>query len=173
MHFSVLANAAFASSALSVPSLASAIAPGQEGACLTRAEAKDIVDIYVQLIANYTDDVCAKYCASDFVDRSGSINTFIFTPLAEPTFATKEVFMSAQKATPPFPVVVDSIDAIDCEAVALRWHATFGAANLPGKGITIIGTTKRERYAQIKSLDVELNSLIWLLNVGGNYTWEG
>ncbi|EGZ77276.1 hypothetical protein NEUTE2DRAFT_146842 [Neurospora tetrasperma FGSC 2509] len=153
MHFSVLANAAFASSAL--------------------AEAKDIVGIYVQLIANYTDDVCAKYCASDFVDRSDSMNTFIFMPLGEPTFATKEIFMSAQNANPPFPVVGDSIDAIDCEAVALRWHATFGAANLPSKAITIIGTTKREGYAQIKSLDVEFNSLIWLLNMGGNYTWEG
>ncbi|EAA29670.2 hypothetical protein GE21DRAFT_1438 [Neurospora crassa] len=160
MHFSVLVNAAFASSALSMPSLASAIAPRQESACLTRAEAKDIVDIYVQLIANYTDDVCAKYCASNFVDRSDSINTFIFTPLREPTFATKEIFMSAQNANPPFPVVLDSIDAIDCEAVALHWHTTFGAANLPSKGITIIGTTKREGYAQINSLDVEFNSLI-------------
>ncbi|CCC11648.1 hypothetical protein SMACR_04630 [Sordaria macrospora] len=173
MRFSILANAAFASSALAIPSLASAIAPRQESACLTRAEAKDIVDIYVQLIANYTDEVCAKYCASDFVDRSDSINTFIFTPLGEPTFATKEIFMAAQNANPPFPVVVDSIDAVDCEAVALRWHATFGAANLPSKGITIIGTTKREGYAQIKSLDLEFNSLIWLLNMGGNYTWEG
>ncbi|KAK3355089.1 hypothetical protein B0H65DRAFT_505055 [Neurospora tetraspora] len=157
MRFSVLANAAFASSALAIPSsLNSAIAPRQEGACLTRAEAKEIVDIYVQLIANYTDEVCAKYCASDFVDRSDSINTFIFTPLGQPTFATKEIFMAAQNANPPFPVVVDSIDAVDCEA-----------------GITIIGTTKREGYAQIKSLDVEFNSLIWLLNMGGNYTWEG
>lgn len=122
MRFSVLANAAFASSALAIPSsLNSAIAPRQEGACLTRAEAKEIVDIYVQLIANYTDEVCAKYCASDFVDRSDSINTFIFTPLGQPTFATKEIFMAAQNANPPFPVVVDSIDAVDCEAVALRW----------------------------------------------------
>lgn len=120
MRFSILANAAFASSALSVPSPASAIAPRQEGACLTRAEAKDIVGIYVQLIANYTDDVCAKYCASDFVDRSDNMNTFIFMPLGEPTFATKEIFMSAQNANPPFPVVGDSIDAIDCETIALH-----------------------------------------------------
>ncbi|KAK3496972.1 uncharacterized protein B0T23DRAFT_402180 [Neurospora hispaniola] len=161
MHFPVLANAAFASSALPVPSLASAIALRQESACLIRAEAKDIVDIYGQLIANYTDDVCAN------------INTFIFTPLGEPTVATKEIFMSVRNANPPFPVVGRSIDAIDYETVALRWHATFGAANLPSKGITIIGTTKREGYAQTKSLDVEFNSLIWLLNMGGNYTWEG
>ncbi|KAK3398076.1 hypothetical protein B0T20DRAFT_240464 [Sordaria brevicollis] len=168
MRFSVLANVAFASSAL-----AAAVATRQEGACLTREEAKQMVDVYVQLIANYTDEVCAKYCASDFVDRSDSINTFIFTPLGEPTFATKEIFMAAQNANPPFPVVVDSVDAVDCEAIALRWHATFGAANLPSKGITIIGTTKREGYAQIKSLDVEFNSLIWLLNMGGSYVWEG
>ena len=156
-------------------SLSSLFAPRQAEApaCMTRAEATEIVDIYVQLIANYTDEVCAKYCAEDFVDRSDSINTFIFRPLGEPTFATKKIFMEAQISNPPFPVEVDSIDAVDCEAIALRWHAQFGAANLPSKGITIIGTTKREGWWQIKSLDLEFNSLIWLLNMGGSYVWEG
>ncbi|KAK3498488.1 hypothetical protein B0T13DRAFT_511646 [Neurospora crassa] len=157
MHFSVLANAAFASSALSVPSLASAIAPRQKGACLTRAEAKDIVDIYVQLIANYTDGHQHLYLhasrGTDLCNRGD--------------------LMSAQNANPPFPVVVDSIDAIDCEAVALHWHTTFGAANLPSKGIKVTGTAKREGYEQINSLDVEFDGLIWLLNMSGNYIWEG
>ncbi|GAB1310158.1 hypothetical protein MFIFM68171_00368 [Madurella fahalii] len=172
MRLSTLAVTAFASSALAFPSIGSLFSR-QEAACMTRDEAKEIVDIYVRLISNYKEEDCVKYCAEDFVDRSDSINTFIFRPLGEPTFASKEIFMEAQLSNPPFPVAVDSIDAVDCEAIALRWHATFGAANLPSRGITIIGTTKREGWWQIKSLDLEFNSLIWLLNMGGNYTWEG
>ncbi len=177
MRLSTLAVAAFASAALAAPSAPSAVEPRADAdpapTCMTRAEAADIVDIYKRLIANYKAEDCDKYCASDFVDRSDSINTFIFKPLGEPTFATKQIFMEAQESNPPFPVVVDSIDAVDCEAVALRWHATFGAANKPSRGLTIIGTTKREGWWQIKSLDVEFNSLVWLLNMGGTYDWEG
>jgi hypothetical protein len=169
MRLSTLAATALAGSALAKPCVGSR----NDTVCMTRAEAKDIVDIYARLIANYKAEDCEKYCASDFVDRSDSINTFIFKPLGEPTFATKEIFMEAQESNPPFPVVIDSIDAVDCEAVALRWHATFGAANKPSRGLTILGTTKREGWWQIKSIDVEFNSLIWLLNMGGNYTWEG
>ena len=175
MRLSTLAVTAFASAALAAPSAVEprADADPAPAACMTRAEAADIVDIYKRLIANYKAEDCDKYCASDFVDRSDSINTFIFKPLGEPTFATKAIFMEAQESNPPFPVVIDSIDAVDCEAVALRWHATFGAANKPSRGLTIIGTTKREGWWQIKSLDVEFNSLIWLLNMGGTYDWEG
>ncbi len=169
MRFFTLAVTAFAGAALAAP----CVQPRNATVCMTRDEAKSIVDIYARLISNYKAEDCEKYCASDFVDRSDSINTFIFKPLGEPTFATKEIFMTAQESNPPFPVVIDSIDAVDCEAVALRWHATFGAANKPSRGLTIIGTTKREGWWQIKSLDVEFNSLIWLLNMGGTYDWEG
>jgi len=57
--------------------------------------------------------------------------------------------------------------------VAFRWHATFGAANQPSRGIAIIGTRKVANGGwQIKSLDVEFNSLVWLLNVGGSYALD-
>jgi len=172
MRFSALAVTAFAGSAVAFPSLRSLFSRDDK-VCLTRDEATQIVDIYKNLIANYKPEDCEKYCAEDFVDRSDSINTFIFKPLGEPTFGTKAIFMDAQLSNPPFPVEIDSIDAVDCESIGLRWHATFGAANEPSRGITIIGATKTAGWWQIKSLDVEFNSLIWLLNMGGNYTWEG
>jgi hypothetical protein len=87
--------------------------------------------------------------------------------------ATNADAAEQQLSNPPFPVEIDSIDAVDCEAIGLRWHATFGAANKPSRDITLIDTTKAAGWWQIKSLDVEFNSLIWLLNMGGNYTWEG
>ena len=171
MRFS-LAVAAFAGSAVAMPSL-SLPSIFKRADCMSAADAKEMVDVYVRLIANYKDEDCEKYCADSFVDRSDSINTFIFRPLGEPTFATKKIFMEAQGTNPPFPVVIDNVDAVACNSIGLRWHATFGAANLPSRGITLIGTTKEKGHWQISSLDVEFNSLIWLLNMGGNYTWEG
>ena len=169
MRFIILA---LSSSVMAWPSLF-----GRQGStgttCLTRPEAQEMVDAYQQLIANYTPEVCTKYCAEDFADYSDSINTFIFEPLGGPTFATKEIFMDAQLSNPPFPLVVDGIDAVDCDVIALRWHATFGEANQPSRGLTILRTTKATGAWQISRIDVEFNSLTWLLDMGGNYTWTG
>ncbi|KAJ9133993.1 hypothetical protein NKR23_g10428 [Pleurostoma richardsiae] len=141
--------------------------------CLTRDEAQSIVDVYQRLIANYTSDDCDKYCADEFVDVSDSINTFLNQPLGGPTFATKEIFMEAQTYNPPFPLVVESVDAVDCDVIALQWHAAFGEANKTSKGITILHNTKEKGYWQIKDIYVEFNSLTWLLDMGGSYVWEG
>jgi len=168
-----LTVAAFAGSALAMPSFSLPSFLSRRADCMSATDAKEMVDVYVRLIANYQDADCEKYCADNFIDRSDSINTFIFKPLGGPTFATKKIFMEAQGTNPPFPVVVDSVDAVACSSIGLRWHATFGAANLPSRGITLLGTTKEKGYWQISSIDVEFNSLIWLLNMGGNYTWEG
>ena len=142
-------------------------------ACMNATDAKEMVDVYARMISNYKPEDCEKYCADSFVDNSDSINTFLNQPLGGPTFATKKIFMEAQLVNPPFPLVVDSVDAVACDTIGLRWHATFGEANKPSKGITILHTTKEKGWWQIKQLDVEFNSLMWLLNMGGNYTWEG
>lgn len=152
-----------------------------------------MVDAYRRLIAEYTTEDGEKYCSSDFVDRSDSINVFLGKELGEATFPTKEIFMEKvcghvspplnrhnmtdmavqQLNAPGFPLEVDHIDMVGCDAIALRWHATFGAANLPSRGISILNLTNREGWWQIKSMDVEFNNMIWLLNMGGSYIWEG
>ncbi|CAK7214295.1 hypothetical protein SCUCBS95973_002093 [Sporothrix curviconia] len=169
MRFALLAAAAaFVGSALASP-----FATNGTKACMSADNAKQIVGVYQQLIANYTDPVCEKYCADSFVDNSDSINSFLLQPLGGPTFATKKIFMDAQALNPPFPLVVDSIDAVDCDVIALRWHATFGDAMKPSKGITILKNTFEKGWWQISEIDVEFNSLTWLLDMGGNYTWTG
>jgi len=166
-----------AAAALAAPAVASPVVEARQATpakqCMSEADAKEMVDVYARLIKNYQPADCEKYCADSFVDNSDSINTFLNQPLGGPTFATKKIFMEAQLVNPPFPLVVDSVDAVACEAIGLRWHATFGEANKPSKGITILHTTKEKGWWQIKQLDVEFNSLMWLLNMGGNYTWEG
>jgi hypothetical protein len=191
MRLSALTITALAGSAVAFPTFGS-LFKRQEQACMTEAEATEIVDIYRRLIAEYTPEIGEKYCSSDFVDRSDSINVFLGKELGEATFPTKEIFMEKvcddvralnrpnmtdiavqQLNAPGFPLEVDGVDLIGCDAIALRWHATFGAANLPSRGISILGMTNREGWWQIKSMDVEFNNMIWLLNMGGSYTWEG
>lgn len=139
---------------------------------MTRAEAMEMVEVYRKLIAEYTPELGDKYASKDFIDVSDSINTFIHQPLGGPTFPTKEVFLEVQEVNPKFPVEIISVNAIDCDVIALIWKASFGEANLPSRGITIVTTTKEAGYWQIKRIDVEFNALTWLLNMGGSYTWE-
>lgn len=171
MLFSALLTAAsLASSALALPSVTER---QTATACLTKPEGTALVGIYQQLIANYTDALAAQYCSEDFADYSDSINTFLNQPLGGPTFATKQIFMDAQALNPPFPLIVDSIDAVDCTIITLRWHATFGEAMKPSKGITVLELTKATGVWQIKLIDTEFNALTWLLDMGGSYNWEG
>ncbi len=167
----------FLAGALVAPVLATPIVEGRQATpstpCMTASDAKELVDAYARLISNYTAADCTKYCADNFKDVSDSINSFLNQPLGQPTFGTKKIFMDAQAVNPPFPLVVDSIDAVGCTAIGLRWHATFGEAMKPSKGITIIQTTKEKGWWQMTELDVEFNSLMWLLDMGGNYTWDG
>lgn len=161
--------------ALAAATLASPTHPTRQTAttCLTKPEATHLVSVYAKLINNYTDADCTQYCAESFVDISDSINTFLNQPLGGPTFATKAIFMAAQNLNPPFPLVVDSIDAVDCQMIALRWHATFGEAGKPSKGITVLELTRVSGSWQIGVIDTEFNALAWLLDMGGSYLWEG
>ena len=109
MRLSTLTVTAFASLALALPSSVGSVSPREDKACMTREEATEIVEIYKRLIANYTPEDAEKYCASDFVDRSDSINTFIHRPLGEATFATKEIFMEAVRHALSGPFSVDDL----------------------------------------------------------------
>lgn len=46
-------------------------------------------------------------------------------------------------------------------------------AQKPVRGLTILGATKQAGYWQIKSMDVEFNSIAYLLDIGGSYKLPG
>lgn len=92
MRLSALTMTALAGSAIAFPTFGS-LFKRQEKECLTADEATEVVDAYRRLIAEYTTEDGEKYCASDFVDRSDSINVFLGKELGSDTFATKEIFM--------------------------------------------------------------------------------
>lgn len=60
-----------------------------------------------------------------------------------------------------------------CDEIALIWKATFGETKKQVRGVTILGATKDKGYWQIKTIDVEFNSIAYLLDIGGSYTLPG
>jgi hypothetical protein len=140
--------------------------------CMTTKEMEEMVEIYRQIIAEYTPELGEKYIAEDFVDISDTINTFIHLPLGGPTFPNKTDFLEVQSWNQHFPVEILSVDAHQCNTVALQWKASFGEANLPSKGLTIMKTVWEGGMWKISEIVVEFNALTWLLNMGGSYIWE-
>ncbi|KAK4442370.1 hypothetical protein QBC34DRAFT_363918 [Podospora aff. communis PSN243] len=147
-------------------------APLDDAKCMTREEADFLIDVYAKVIEQFDRDLLKKYLSDDFFDTSDSINTFIHKPLGGPTFATKAIFIEKQEVGAHFPIEILSVDAVTCDTVALQWKSTFGAANLPSKGITIMKMGFEDAIWKIRSIEVEFNALTWLLNMGGSYTWE-
>jgi hypothetical protein len=174
MRFITVASvAALGSSSLVASFPLSSLFARQTPNCMTAEETKFMVEIYRQQIAEYTDELGEKYISKDFVDISDSINTFIHLPLGGPTFPDKKTFLEIQSWNEHFPVEILSVDAVQCNTVALQWKAAFGAAKLPSKGITILKTVWEDKMWKILSIEVEFNALTWLLNMGGSYSWEG
>jgi hypothetical protein len=173
LALTIFSAALLGRSALAMPLFLPSIFSRQAPKCMTPEEAEFMIDIYRQQIAEYTDELGETYISKDFVDISDSINTFIHLPLGGPTFPDKATFLEVQSWNMHFPVEILSVDAIVCNTVALQWKASFGEANLPSKGITILKTVWEDKMWKILSIEVEFNALTWLLNMGGSYTWEG
>lgn len=134
--------------------------------CLSSADAHFLVKAYTRLISAYTDKEADKYLSDSFVEYSDSIGILNGVPLGQPIFPTKAHFKAAGAAQPPFPLVVESVVAKDCKAIVLTFTATFGAG-LPIRGVAAL-TTTYERHWKISRIDVELNSIAYLINIGGS-----
>lgn len=68
-----------------------------------------------------------------------------------------------------------TFSTFNCNYITVIWHATFGAAQKAVRGIAVAGAVynKQKKMWQIKSVDVEWNSLAYLLDIGGSYTLPG
>lgn len=142
------------------------------GKCMTRKEGEAAVEIYRKLIAEWKPEL-AKHVSESFIEYSDSINTFIHRPLGSATFPNKAAFVASQNVVPHFPVNILHIDSKTCNTVSFQWKAAFGQANLPAKGLTALQMVWEDNEWKVGRIDVEFNSAIWLLNMGGSYTWEG
>ncbi|KAK3899273.1 hypothetical protein C8A05DRAFT_18268 [Staphylotrichum tortipilum] len=141
--------------------------------CLRPEDVNTLVDAYTRMLSKWNDED-AKYLADNFIDRSDSINILAGIPLGSPTFPTKEAFIDHEHTQPDnLPLVVTHKSPFSCDEIALIWQATFGVAQKQVRGVTILGATKDKGYWQIKSIDVEFNSLAYLLDIGGSFKMPG
>ncbi|KAK3942892.1 hypothetical protein QBC46DRAFT_379035 [Diplogelasinospora grovesii] len=147
------------------------------GSCLSPSDAAAIVNAYKGMI-NHWDNSYIPWIAEDFTDQSDSINEFIPQALGATTFRSKQAFIQHEQTQPDnLPLVVQSFGPLGCTQIALIWTATFSytsAAPQPVRGITILGTSKTGSGSipwQIRRIDVEYNSMAFLKNIGGSYTF--
>ncbi|KAK3682985.1 hypothetical protein B0T22DRAFT_386824 [Podospora appendiculata] len=140
--------------------------------CLCQSDVNVLIAAYTRILTKW-DPADAKYLSDDFVDTSDSINILAGIPLGSPTFPSKAAFISHETTQPDnLPIQVTFKGPFNCNYISLIWTATFGAGK-PVRGITIIGATKTAGYWQIKSIDVEFNSLAYLLDIGGSFKFPG
>lgn len=151
-----------------VPALA---APICSSGCLSQSDAASLADIYAKLVGAFDKATGDKYLADNFTEYSDSINQLAGIPLGSVTFPTKAAFEAAQLANPAVPIKIDVIEAVQCNKIALSWHApAWGAKQRPVKGISVVSGTKAAGYWQIDEIKVEFNALAWLEDMGGSYT---
>lgn len=128
-----------------------------------------LVNDYAQLIGNYTSALGERFLAdTDFADTSDSISALASIPLGSTTFGSKAAFMANQETQAKIPLVVTSINAVTCDTVVLRWTQTFGVADLPAAGISILGFVCESDAWKLKTVYTEFNSLIYFQDIGGS-----
>ncbi|AEO64708.1 89baec30-7980-4b84-924c-cc1fdbf36485 [Thermothielavioides terrestris] len=146
--------------------------------CLCQDDVDTLVDAYVRILSKWNETADAKYLADDFADYSDSINILAGLPLGGPTFPTKQAFIDHENTQPDnLPLKVTHKSPYDCNQIAVVWTATFGVAQKPVRGVSILGAARDSKKKgapwQIKRIDVEFNSLAYLLDIGGSYTLPG
>lgn len=128
-----------------------------------------LVDKYSQVVGNYSDALASSFLAEGFTDVSDSINALAGLPLGNVTFPSKQAFMASQESQPKIPLVVTGTHAVTHDTVVIRYTQTFGAANLPVAGISILEFVCGEGGQwKLKTIWTEFNSLVYFQDIGGS-----
>lgn len=129
-----------------------------------------LVDAYAQLIGNYSDALADAFLADNFSDTSASINYLAGLDLTAVTFPSKAAFKASQATQPKIPLVVSTINAVTKDTVVIRWTQTFGAANEPVAGISILTFVCQGGQWKLTKLYAEFNSAVYVEDIGGSCT---
>lgn len=162
--------------ALLIPAaLGTSIPSGNDKHCapleINPAVVDTLANDYAQLIGNYTPALGQSFLSdTGFTDTSDSINVLAKITLGSTTFDSKAAFMASQATQPKVPLVVKSINAVTCDTVVLRWTQTFGQADLPIAGISILVFVCEVGEWKLKTLYTEFNSLVYIEDAGGSCT---
>lgn len=135
------------------------------------ATVNTLVNDYAQLIGNYTPALGERFLSNtSFTDTSGSINALANLTLQSTTFPSKAAFLANQATQPKVPLVVKSVNAVTCDTIVLRWTQSFGEANLPIAGISILGFVCEGGEWTLQTIYTEFNTLVYIEDAGGSCT---
>jgi hypothetical protein len=113
--------------------------------------------------------LASSFLAEGFTDVSDSINALAGLPLGNVTFSSKQAFMASQESQPKIPLVVTGTHAVTHDTVVIRYTQTFGAANLPVAGISILEFVCGEGGQwKLETIWTEFNSLVYFKDIGGS-----
>ncbi|ROV93834.1 hypothetical protein VMCG_08772 [Cytospora schulzeri] len=127
-----------------------------------------LVNNYAEVVGNYSDALASSFLAEGFTDVSSSINAIAGLPLENATFPSKQAFMASQETQPKIPLVVTGTYAVTQDTVVIRYTQTFGAANLPVAGISILEFVCEDGQWKLKTIWTEFNSLVYFGDIGGS-----
>lgn len=128
-----------------------------------------LVNDYAQLIGNYTPALGQSFLSdTGFTDTSDSINALANLTLGSTTFPSKAAFLANQATQPKIPLVVKTVNAVTCDTIVIRWTQTFGQANLPVAGISILGFVCEGGEWKLQTIYTEFNTLIYIEDAGGS-----
>lgn len=127
-----------------------------------------LVDNYAQVVGNYSDALADSFLAADFTDVSDSINVLAGLPLGSTTFPSKQAFMASQETEPKIPLVVTGTYAVTHNTVGVRYTQTFGVADLPVAGISILEFVCEDGQWKLKTIFTEFNSLVYSKDIGAS-----
>ncbi|KAJ2905838.1 uncharacterized protein MKZ38_004086 [Zalerion maritima] len=139
--------------------------------CMPKGQVEKVVSNYQTLvgdIASLSEDDVAKILHPDFEDWSNSISAFFPKPYDVPTFDYSN-FETSQRNARQMPIVVEDIVAFDCDTIVIIFNAMFPT---PARGISVITVEKDSHKWKIVRVDVEFNSLAWMVGIGGGYQWQ-
>lgn len=152
-------------------------------ACMTDADAQQVVTNYANLIRAYTDELAVAALTPDFTDHSESVNSLIDTcpqgnasqartiPLLEASFTSRKQFMVAQGQQPAINFEELNIEH-NCNVVIVRWKTTNTAPipkPRPVVGLILLEAEKAGRGSKypwlISTVFSEFDSAAWLQNL--------
>lgn len=142
--------------------------------CLTTDQGLSLANQFADLVGAYTAEKADNFLLENYQDYSDGINSLQQKELDTITFDGREAFKAAQAGHGGTPMVVDTIVTTTCDTVVWTWTATFGVANKPVKGINIVkfiqGDANDNGGWWVERVDMEMNSLAYLEDLGGSWS---
>ncbi|KAI1324380.1 hypothetical protein F5Y16DRAFT_306307 [Xylariaceae sp. FL0255] len=148
-------------------SLTQAHAPAAGAWCMDATDGRKLASRYADLMGAFTTAKAEALLIEDFSGTSDSTNVFLGKQLGSLTYTSREDFIEEQGQLATAIMNITNVVVSTCDTVVLRWTQQFDIK--PVTGISVLVATMQDDW-MIEMLWSEFNSLVYLEDIGGNYT---